>query len=280
MLKFKGTWRIGVYFHAGDISVRGPWTYEAIADHVAGTQSEPGAGADWARYWKGSDGVVVARAVATSDPLPTAPAVPNVTVVPFPVMTSPPAPLVDQAPVPVQREVHSLPVPATAPSLPATVPAASEILDDSQEGALSVAFALDAIRQKLAHAVRRDDLAQALSAFAERLALLEAKAPEPALEHADPIVAEAWRRKCELLQVPTIAAARAQIDGMTRDMLRLLRKRDKGGAFTPLEASRVAILDVLDQHLADIDARAAELALETPPDITADRHWPTLGATI
>lgn len=266
MLTFRGQWRAGVYYHAGDVAARGPWSYEVLpgASHIAGTQSEPGSGSEWARYWRQSEGVVV-----TPPPARAEPAQPP-TVLNFPAL-------------PGASEARQLLAPAVSPppsNVPARVPSASEIVDDSQDGAMSVAFALDAIRQRLTHAVRREDLASALTAIAQRLDRLEQgghalEAPEP----IDPVLAEAWRRKCELLQAPTIAAARAQIDGMTRDMLRLLRKRDRGGAFTPLEASRIAILDVLDQHLADIDARAAELANATPPDITADRHWPKLGAT-
>lgn len=273
MLTFRGQWRAGVYYHAGDVAARGPWSYEVLpgASHIAGTQSEPGSGSEWARYWRQSEGVVVPSQQQRTEPAQA------LTVVQFP---TPPA----AAPVVVQTPpVMPAPLPGAASSSGAPqhaqAPAASEIMDDSSEGAMSVAFALDAIRQRLTGLVRREDLAAALQKLSQRLDRLEqgtqlVDAPEP----IDPVLTEAWRRKCELLQAPTIAAARAQIDGMTRDMLRLLRKRDKGGAFTPLEASRIAILDVLDQHLADIDARAAELALTTPPDITADRHWPTLGA--
>lgn len=267
VLTFRGIWRVGMYYHAGDIVARGPWSHECLGDHLAGAQSEPGSGAECARYWRPSDGVAVSKPQREA---PRADAVQPVTVVQFPASQG------FALERPAERQ---LPAVAAPVGVPATMPVASEIADDSQGGALNVAFALDTLRQQLAHAVRREDLAAALSAIAQRLDRLEARAGEasPAHDLTDPVTAEAWRRKCELLQAPTIAAARAQIEGMTRDMVRLLRKRDKGGAFTPLEASRVAILDVLDQHISDIDARAAELMLATPPDITADRHWPQLG---
>jgi hypothetical protein len=285
MKTFRGTWRVGVYYHAGDIAARGPWSFEATVDHLAGTQSEPNSGADWASYWKPTDGVALAGST------PIAPQQ-QVTVIPFPIPYGahpspvPVGPSVSPAPVMTAPQPAPLSVPPLAPpaQLPAVIPppaprslAASEIVDDSQDGNLNVAFALDALRKQIQHSVRQDDLPALLEQI---IARLEGREPNvlPAPDDVDPVTAEAWRRKCEILQAPTIAAADKQINGMTREMVRLLRKRDKGGAFTPLEASRIAILDMLDQHLADIDARAADLSLTTPPDITADRHWPQFGS--
>lgn len=274
MLSFRGLWRIGVYYHVGDVVARGPRSFEATVDHVAGTQSEPASGADWGRYWKPSEGVAYLR-----EPPPVAQPAQPLSVIPFP-LAAPPLPVAHHAPgaaIAQPAPPPKLPIPI-GPD-PSRMPAASEIADDSESGGLNVAFALDAIRQRLDRAVRQDDLQAALLSIAARLDRLEARQPDAELSDNafDAVTAEAWRRKCEVLQVPTIAAARAQIDGMTREMLRMLRKRDKGGAFTPLEASRIAILDQYDQYLEEIDARADVLAIETPPDITNDRHWPKLG---
>lgn len=248
---FRGLWRAGVHYHAGDIVARGRSSVECVSHHVAGTQSEPLSGADWARYWTPvQDFVSAAPGIAL---LPVAP------------------------PANLPAVVSPAPVAAAVPPAPVR---ASEIEDDSEGGIVNVAVALDAIRRRLAvSAGSQEQLAAALVSLERRLASLEhgSLAAHPASDDAlDAVTAEAWRRKCDVLQAPSIAAARAQIDGMTREMVRLLRKRDKGGHFSPLEASRIAILDALDQHLADIDARAEVLALETPRDITADRHWPQI----
>lgn len=263
---FRGIWRAGAYFHAGDISVVGPFSFEALIDHVAGTQSEPNRGGSWAQFWKPSDGVVSGVA-----PQPQ-------TVVPFPVQVAAPV-----APLPVAFEPPPFnpPVPlgpAPLPTVPRGELVASEIQDDGQEGVVNVAVALDALRQGLRQAARQMDVQTALGALAERLVRLERLLDARDEATLDPVIAEAWRRKCDVLQVATIAEAGDVIMGQLQETVRLLRKRDKGGTFTELEAARIAVLDVIDAHLNEIDKRAAVLMLETPPDVTAERHWPQLGA--
>lgn len=292
-IRFRGIWRTGENFSPGDVVARGRFGFEAIADHVAGCQSEPGLGEQWPRFWKPTDGY--GGGASGADLLPKASersfvgasgaeVLPKASQFaeehPRSFAGASDAQVLPKASQFAQEHprdnVSPFPVPVARPvaSVPAAVPSASEIHDDSDAGGINVAHSLSLLRGMFDAAARREDLHELLSLL-QRLERRIDAIGAPALE--DPISAEAWRRKCGLLGVATRRDAEAEMSVMTREYVRLLRKRDKGLHLSPKEAARFAVLDVLDQALADIEAREIDLRSIEPADITDDKHWPSLG---
>lgn len=154
-------------------------------------------------------------------------------------------------------------------------PAASQIIDDSEEALPNVAMSLDALRQAVRHSARQDwvetELAKIRDLLERTLANIKAGVG-PALDD-DPLQAEAWRRKAQLLGATCRAEAQAMETAALRQCVQLLRKRDRGGSFTAAEAMKAAHLDNILTGLAAIDEAAEELRLRPAADPTDDLHW-------
>lgn len=248
---FRGVWRAGVNYDAGDIVARGRWSYEAIGgSHVAGGQSEPAFGAHWAMFWRPLDGVAEGGPAAVSIA---------------------PAPSLVSVPALVASNVTPLAPPPVSRAEPVS---SSEIPDDSDVGGVNVSHSLSMLKGMLSAAARREEIGQLLEILRRLERRIDA-AGAPAIE--DPVTSEAWRRKCDLLAVATRSEAEAEMGRMTREYVRLLRKRDRGQTLTSGEAARFAVLDILDAGLAAIEEREAALRDCAPQDVTADRHWPVIG---
>lgn len=260
--RFRGVWRTGEHYLPGDIIARGRNNYEAISDHVAGCQSEPGIGGHWPSFWMPTDGMLFSQ--PASQAMPEASHRPEASGPDG--LSSPPA---------LPSNVTRFPAPLSSAAPPAAPPKASEIEDDGDSGGVNVAHSLSLMRAALRHAARVEQVEE-LIGLLRRLERRIDAAGSPALE--DPISAEAWRRKGQLLSVATRREAEEAMFRLTREYVRFLRKRDRGLHLTPQEAARFAMLDALDQALLEIEQREEELRAIEPPDIGNDKHWPTLGA--
>lgn len=258
--RFRGVHRPGYDYAERDVVASGRAMYACVKGHVAGDRSAPGFGTDWGQYWVATDGITLsvaggaAPATAIAEPQSSGS-----------VLTVPRTPLATSVP----RSVASL------PAAPPEPPGASTIVDDSSDGALSVAFSLDALRQAVRLSARREWVESELSRLREllerTLARIEAGLG-PALTD-DPVQAEAWRRKGLLLGATSRAEAQAMEMTALREIVQLLRKRDRGGSFTAAEAIKAAHLDNILSGLALIDGCAETLRLAPASDPTDDLHW-------
>lgn len=261
--KFRGAHRLGHGYAARDVVAAGRVMYVCRADHVSGEVSIPGMGSAWADYWAPSDGFVLGGTdVSPASGPPAAAQQPQ-----FPISLA----SVPRAPrsATVSRTGRA----AMPAALPADEPpAASQITDDSTEGALSVAVSLDALRQQARHFVRADQLDAELAKIRDVLERTLAGI-RASVDADDPITAEAWRRKAKLLGATCRADAQAMETAALRQCLQLLRKRDRGGSFTTPEALQAVHLDNILAGLAEIDAVAEELRLKPPAEPSDDLHW-------
>lgn len=270
-LRFRGTHAFGISYAEGDIVVRGRWAFDCTADHVSGSQSEPNFGEHWGKFWRPTDGFVI-------------PGAGNV-------LAFPPAP----APSPSQPQQHPARQPSapdaapSAPALrqpytldnlpPALIPRAQDIALEGEGMLPNVSMELDWLRKMVSQTVRREwvdgELAK-LKALIARLVERIGEGAAPALPESE-IAAECWRRKAAVLGAPDRATAEAMVHAMTREQVRLLRKRDRGEVWSAEDAARDAVLDTIDRHLVELDRAAARLEELCPPDAVSARHWPQIG---
>jgi len=255
--RFRATWGSGEDYRRGDVVARGRKSYQCARNHTAGAQSEPMHGEDWASYWDVYPDDASLHAGVVSQPALTV------------IQTAPPAAIA--APIPRPADANRLSVdhtppvidagqmlPAVQPDFPVgDPPCASEIIDDSEEGALSVAWSLDAIRQEL-------------RALAQRMKFVGVAGSPDA---TDPLVAELWRRKCALLGARDVAECQAMMFAAMFEWFRLLRKLQRGERWTAEEVARNGSLESLDLRMAEIDERYRMMADDPPLDLQHDRHW-------
>lgn len=277
-LRFRGTWGPGRYYLAGDVVARGPHSFQAVSPHVAGGQSEPGLGGAWPNYWTPTDGT---GGFVSPD---GGPATDPAQVATLPSLPVPLGHLGDASARQAAPHLSGASMPQAAPrpdasaheNLPAVLPNASEIPDDSDVSMPNVAMALSWLKQMIAHTARKKDVEDELERIHGLLTRLveRVEAGVPALEAENLVQREAWRRKLRVLNAATRGEGERMISAMTREYVRLLRKRDRGETLTAHEATRAAVLDRLDRLLMQIDDRAAELENAEPEDVTLDRHWP------
>lgn len=260
LYSFRGQHRLGYGYHARDVVAAGREHYACIQAHTSGERSIPGMGSSWGDYWTITNGFVLEGKTPSAPAIDAAPPQSSVMV--------PPVLRMHRSAAAVSR--HPAVTPAALPH--DEPPAASTIIDDSQDGALTVAVALDALRQEARHFVRADQLDTELSklrAVLERaLAAIRAS-----VDADDPVTAEAWRRKARLLGATCRADAQAMETAALRQCLQLLRKRDRGGSFSTAEALQAVHLDNMLAGLADIDAAAEDLRLRPPADPADDLLW-------
>jgi hypothetical protein len=257
LTRFRATWASGESYAPGDVVARGRKSYQCARNHIAGAQSEPMHGEDWTSFWDVYPDDASLRsgsAPASSIALISAP---------------PPAAIAapDPRPADVNRlsSNHTPPVMDGGQMLPAVQahfpvgdpPCASEIIDDSEEGALSGAWSLDAIRQEL-------------RALAQRMKFVGVAGSPDA---ADPLVAELWRRKCALLGARDVAECQAMMFAAMFEWFRLLRKLQRGERWTAEEVARNGSLESLDLRMAELDERYRLMADDPPLDLEHDRHW-------
>lgn len=197
VIRLRGAWSLGTYYDAEDIATRGSRSYRARGHHLAGRDSEPGHGDRWADHWVVYTGTLMLR---RTDPLPA------------------------------QIVTHS-------PAVADRMAVASEIQDDSNEGFMSVAVSLDALRQALMQIERR--LGQV-----ERRAVTGQSATSP----LDVEIAK-------LLHCSPALARAEQLRNLRRQV-RLLRKRDMGLPWTKDEAADWAMLEQLDREVDRIEGNA------------------------
>lgn len=260
VIRIRGTWARGMHYVPGDVVVQGPATYQALVDHVSGDTTQPVFGPQAGEFWGVLDASLGRQAQPQAPHTPPAAgsSIPAAQVVPFPVV-----------------------MPAGQPALPADVPSAEHIADTSNIGLPNVAMSLSWLKEMVGHAARREwvaDELERLQQLIERLAhRLEGLGPPAALPHDDPLETEKWRRIARVLDARNQPEAEAIRSAMGWEMLRLLRKRDRGEIWTAQEAARAAVLDVLDREVEAIEAAAKALSLETPDDLAGDKHWPRIG---
>lgn len=264
--RFRGAHRPGNGYAEGDVVAAGRWSYVCLQDHVAGERSMPGIGDDWANYWAQTAGVMLGgKSVSPGAPAASAAAAPQShTTLELVTRTPRPAPVPRHA-----RAAMPAALPADEP------PAASQIMDDSDEALPNVAMSLDALRQAIRQSARQEWVESELGKLRDLLERTLARIGAgvgPALTD-DPVQAEAWRRKGKLLGATCRAEAQAMETAALRQCVQLLRKRDRGGSFTAAEALRAAHLDSILSGLADIDAVAEDLRLRPPKDPADDLHW-------
>lgn len=269
--RFRGTWVSGQAYDARDIAVTGRWSFEATMDHVAGQQSQPGHGAHWTRYWRPIEGFGVVEAPARGQPLPAPPATATILHLPAPVPLG--------TGVAVEPDEAGAPVrPAADGALPAHIPSASEIPDDSDIGLPNLGMALSWIKAMLKDSVRRAELADDLRHLEEQMKALADRIGAVLQPCLSPVQAEALTRKARVYGVETDAEVTAAEMKMMRAQIRLLRKRDTGEAYTAQDAAMATILDSMSRAIGDIDEAAEALEHSGAADVASDQHWPQIGA--
>ncbi len=262
ILEFRGAWASGMSFRENDITVTGRWSWRCILDHVAGTQSQPGHGAHWTRFWLPIDGF--GRIAGPFHPKVSPSLVSGDGVVQLPVVSVPPAAS-----------------PPAVTALPAEPLAASRIADDSDNPQPNLAMTLSWIKAVLAQTARREDIEADLRQLEGQLRDLADRLVNLRVPSLTPIRAEVMRRKARVLCVAGPAEVAAAELRMMREQIRLLRLRDKGSAFTARDAALFQVLDSVTDALAAIEAAAEALEATgtTLLDVTEDVHWPPLGET-
>jgi hypothetical protein len=264
MIRIRGTWSRGTQYLRGDVVAQGPRAYSAIVEHVSGDQSQPVFGARCAEFWGSAD--------TTLSPAPVQPV--SHQVIQFPMALN-----AQSAPASAPAASPRMPVGA-APSLPS---AASDVPDDSDVAMPNVAMALSWLKAMVGQCVRRDWVEEELQRIDEIISRLvhrleDLGAPNT-LVASKPVEVEAWRRKAAVLSATDRTQAEAMRNAMLWEWVRLLRKRDRGETWTAQEATRAAVLDVLDRECEAIDQAASALEFDTPADVAADKHWPRMGAS-
>ena len=268
-----GIWRLGSQMSAGDVCVVGRWAFEALVDHVSGPQSQPNFGDHWAQFWKPVDGYelgnvvplqIAAGAPQAATPLQLVPAASSPTPVPLTAAAPPASPVPSVPAAPPSREI-------------APVPASSEIVDDSDLGMPNVAMSLSWLKAMVVKSAQAEYVDAEIAHLEAEIDKIRAHVSGAPARQADPIEAELWRRKCLVLDVDTRGEAEGMILDLTREHLRLLAKRDRGGIWTTQEAARATVLEVIDNELVKLDEAARAMRDTTPPDVRADRHWPRIG---
>jgi len=115
------------------------------------------------------------------------------------------------------------------------LPAASQIVDDrGGVESMNLAFTIDALEHRCAALEKR----------------LELKAV------AKISFGPLWDQKAIVLGVETGAEALVRMVDNTREMMRLMRIRDKGLSWSPQEAARMAVLEEIDRQIVAIDERS------------------------
>lgn len=245
VVRFRATWRGGEGYRAGDVVARGVRSYQALKRHTSGSQSEPGHGEQWAEFWEVYDPDAALHPIHRQQ---------------LAVVQSLP-PATDIEPLSIDRPAPRMPSAAPAAAVPAVVRRdepllASEIVDDSGEAGMNVAFALDALRQHLKQ-------------ITAQLAL---RSPGDGAS-GDPLLAELWRRKCAVLGAADRAECEAMMQAAMWDWMRLIRKQQRGEVWNADEVRRNAILEAVDQRFLELDRAYEGLRGDPPLDAEHDRHW-------
>lgn len=284
VLRFRGAWSSGQAYDADDIAVTGRWSFRALAGHVAGTQSQPGIGAHWTQFWEPIEGFGTVVRIAVEPPAVAPPQALRIAhaydAAGTPVTQALPAPAGVTTQQPAAVSLQSAP---PAKDLPAVMPAASEIHNDSDAPFPNVSLCLSWLTAMAHQSARREELDDGLQHIERELIRhikrLEASLVATPADTLTPLAAEALRRKAIVLGVETPGEVRHAEARMVRSMVRLLRKRDRGEGLTAQEAAMQSILDSLDAALEEIDGAVDAIAQDPPLDVTSDDHWPKLTAS-
>jgi hypothetical protein len=249
VLRIRGSWAPGADYRSGDIVARGRLSFMARQQHIAGADSEPQIGIRWNELWEVWDGAAVLSGPPVAPPQ-------------LHVQMQQPAAQVIRLPALAPPHVeYDPPVPVDQPST---------ALD------LATQLEIDSIRQQLKGLARADWVSSQLSRLEALLrGIAERVRAGREAVFDTPVRAEMWRRISTVLSAKDRAEAEQILNQIMRERIRLLAKRDKGLSWTPEEASRASVLELLDNQVARLEERAGLLEAHAIEDPEHERHWPT-----